>query len=53
MLFRHRQNKRYSAYWLGYFTELFKSQEIAFKYEVEGQAFDETLSLTVKIGYKK
>jgi len=53
MLFRHRQNKRYSAYWLGYFTELFKSEEMAFKFEVEGHAFDETLTLTIKIGDKK
>ena len=53
LLFRHRQNKRYSAYWLGYFTELFKSEEMAFQFEVEGQAFDETLSLMIKIGYKK
>ena len=53
MLFRHRQNKRYSVYWLGYFTELFKSEEMAIKFEVEGHAFDETLTLTIKIGYKK
>jgi hypothetical protein len=53
MLFRHRQNKRYSAYWLGYFTELFKSDDMAIKFEVEGQVFDETLSLMIKIGYKK
>jgi len=53
MLFRHRQNKRYSAYWLGYFTELFKSEEMPFKCEVEGQAFDETLTLTIKIEDKK
>ena len=53
MLFRHRQNKRYSAYWLGYFTELFKSDDMAFKCEVEGHVFDETLTLTIKIGYKK
>jgi len=53
MLFRHRQNKRYSAYWLGYFTELFKSDEMAYKFEVEGHAFDETLSLMIKVGFKK
>jgi hypothetical protein len=53
LLFRHRQNKRYGIYWLGYFTELFTSEEMPFKCEVEGQAFDESLSMTIKIGYKK
>jgi len=53
LLFRHRQNKRYSSYWLGYFTELFMSEEMHFKCEVEGQAFDESVSIIVKIGYKK
>ena len=53
LLFRHRQNKRYSAYWLGYFTELFQSEEMSFKCEVEGQTFDETLSIIIKVGYKK
>ncbi|KKK40329.1 hypothetical protein LCGC14_0786450 [marine sediment metagenome] len=53
MLFRHRQNKRYSAYWLGYFSNLFKSEEMAYEFEVEGQSFDETLSLMIKIGDKK
>lgn len=53
LLFRHRQNKRYSAYWLGYFTELFQSEEMPFKCAVEGQTFDETLSMIIKVGYKK
>ena len=52
-LFRHRQNKRYSSYWLGYFTELFTAEEIPFKCEVEGQTFEESLSLIIKVGYKK
>jgi len=53
LLFRHRQNKRYGNYWLGYFTELFTSEEMPFKCEVEGQAFDESVSMTLKVGYKK
>ncbi|UCC20292.1 MAG: hypothetical protein JSV62_03120 [Promethearchaeota archaeon] len=53
VLFRHRQNKRYSAYWLGYFTELFTSEEMPFKCQVEGQPFDESISMIIKIGYKK
>ena len=53
LLFRHRQNKRYGVYWLGYFTELFMSEEMPFKCEIEGQAFDESISMTIKIGYKK
>jgi len=53
LLFRHRQNKRYGIYWLGYFTELFTSEEMPFKCEVEGQAFDESVSMSIKIAYKK
>ncbi|MFW9882608.1 MAG: hypothetical protein ACFFG0_56825 [Candidatus Thorarchaeota archaeon] len=53
LLFRHRQNKRYSAYWLGYFTELFTSEEIPFKCQVEGQVFDESISMIIKVGFKK
>ncbi len=53
LLFRHRQNKRYGVYWLGYFTELFTSEEMPFKCEIEGQAFDESVSMTIKVGYKK
>jgi len=53
LLFRHRQNRRYGTYWLGYFTELFTSEEMPFKCEVEGQAFDESISITIKVGYKK
>jgi len=52
LLFRHRQNKRYSSYWLGYFTELFHSEEMSFKCAVEGHTFDETLSMIVKVGYE-
>ena len=51
VLFKHRQNKRYSEYWIGYFTELFKSEDLACKCIVESQAFDETISMT--IAYKK
>ncbi len=53
LLFRHRQNKRYGTYWLGYFTELLTSEEMSFKCEVEGQVFDESISMTLKVGYKK
>jgi len=53
LLFRHRQNKRYSLYWRGYFEKLFTSEELPFKCEVESQAFDETLSIIVKVGYEK
>jgi len=53
LLFKHRQNKRYSRYWLGYFTELFHSEELAYKCITEGQTFDETLSMTIKAAYKK
>ena len=53
LLFRHRQNRRYGTYWLGYFTELFTSEEIPYKCEVEGQAFDESVSMSIKVGFKK
>jgi len=53
LLFKHRQNKRYSRYWLGYFTEVFHAEELGFKCITEGQAFDETLSMSIKVGYKK
>ena len=48
LIFKHRQNKRYSNYWLGYFKELLHAEDISIKCAVEGEAFDETLSLTVK-----
>ncbi|MFX0057713.1 MAG: hypothetical protein ACFE85_06945 [Candidatus Hodarchaeota archaeon] len=53
LLFRHRQDKRYSRYWLGYFTEFFKSKELSCKCMVEGQAFDESISLSIKVAYQK
>jgi hypothetical protein len=53
VLFKHRQNRRYSEYWLGYFTTLFNSEDLAFKCSVEGMTFDESISLIVKVGYKK
>jgi hypothetical protein len=53
ILFKHRQNKRYSRYWLGYFTELFNSEDLPYKCIIEGQAFDETISMTIKIAYDK
>ncbi len=53
VLFKHRQNRRYSEYWLGYFSTLFAAEELPFKCEVEGQTFEESLSLIIKMGYKK
>lgn len=53
LLFKHRQNRRFSEYWLGYFTRLFNSEELPFKCIIEGQAFDETISLSIKIAYEK
>ncbi|KKK68373.1 hypothetical protein LCGC14_2944720, partial [marine sediment metagenome] len=49
LLFKHRQNKRYSSYWFGYFKELFTSEEMPFKASIEGQSFEESLSLTLAI----
>ena len=53
LLFKHRQNKRYSRYWLGYFTEVFSSKDLSFKCIPEGQVFEETLSMTIKVVKKK
>ncbi len=53
MLFRHRQNKRYSEYWLGYFTELLTSKDMPFQCILEGQTYDESISITIKLAYEK
>ncbi len=53
VLFKHRQNRRYSEYWLGYFKTLFMSEDLAFKCSVEGMTFDESISMIIKVGYKK
>ena len=53
MLFRHRQNKRYSEYWLGYFTELLQSKDMPFKCVLEGQTYDESISITLKVEHEK
>jgi len=53
VLFKHRQNRRYSEYWLGYFRTLFMSEDLAFKCSVEGMTFDESISMIIKVGYKK
>jgi hypothetical protein len=53
VLFKHRQNRRYSEYWLGYFKILFMSEDLAFKCTVEGMTFDESISMIIKVGYKK
>lgn len=53
VIFRHNQNKRYSLYWLGYFKELFSSEDLAFKCAVEGGVLGESLSLTIKKAYNK
>jgi len=49
LLFKHRQNKRYSSYWFGYFNELFTSGEMPFEVDIDGQKFEESLSITLKI----
>jgi hypothetical protein len=53
VLFKHRQNRRYSEYWLGYFTTLFMSEDLPFKCHVEGLSLDESISMEIKVGYKK
>ena len=48
VMFNHRQNKSYSNFWLKIFKELFSLEEFSFKCEVDGEAYEETLSLTIK-----
>lgn len=50
---KHSKSKRYSNYWLENFTRLFKSEGLTFMYLVEGETLEDTLSLTIKKGYKK
>lgn len=52
LFFRHRQNRRYSDYWLGYFTELFKSSDMPCHCSVEGITYDESISMTIKTASK-
>ena len=55
--FFHAQDERYSRYWLGYFEVLFnylnESKDVPFKCGFEGQAFGQTLSITVRELYEK
>ena len=53
MIFKHNEGKRFSNYWLRYFTELFHSEDLGFVCATEGEALGETLSLTVKLLNKK
>lgn len=57
LLIKHHQNRKYSDYWLGYFLTLFNhlndDPDVPFRCAVEGMAFDETVSLTVKELYEK
>jgi len=53
IIFKHYENRRFSNYWLLYFTELFHSEDLSFKCAIEGEALDETLFLTIKKLYKK
>jgi hypothetical protein len=49
IVFKHHEGKRFSNYWLQYFTELFHSEDLNFICATEGEALGETLSLTVKL----
>jgi len=49
IVFKHHEGKRFSNYWLRYFTELLHSEDLGFKCAIDGEALGETLSLTVKL----
>ncbi|MFX1259570.1 MAG: hypothetical protein ACFFAN_17080 [Promethearchaeota archaeon] len=53
LTFKHQQNKRYSDYWLRYFTRFFESEDFPYKILVEGEFFEKTLIIKIKRGYKK
>lgn len=53
LTFKHHQNKRYSNYWLKYFTEFFKSEDFPFKILIEGEFFEKTLIIKIKKGFEK
>ena len=53
IVFKHNEGKRFSNYWLRYFTELFHSEDLSFRCAIEGETLGETLSLTVKLLNKK
>ncbi|MFX0069648.1 MAG: hypothetical protein ACFFAO_00945 [Candidatus Hermodarchaeota archaeon] len=44
----HYQNKKYSDYWLSYTRDLLQSDSFSFTCKVEGEAYEETLSIKVK-----
>ena len=48
IMLNHRQNKSYSNFWLKFCKRLFKLNDLAFKCDIEGEAYEETLSLTIK-----
>ena len=57
LTFIHGEDEQYSRYWLGYFRVLFEyldeSADVPFKCAFEGQAFLQTLSLTIKELFEK
>ena len=57
MTFIHAQDNRFSRYWLGYFKVLFnylnESKDVQFKCGFEGQAFGQTVSITIREFYEK
>ena len=57
MTFIHAQDERFSRYWLGYFEVLFnylnESKDVPFKCGFEGQAFGQTVSITIREFYTK
>lgn len=53
VIFKHHQNRRYSEYWGKYFQELLTSDELSFKVLIETQEFEETISLIIKMAFKK
>lgn len=47
VIFSHRQNKYYSNFWLNYLNNIFNSDNFSFKCKAIGDAYEETLSLTI------
>jgi len=49
VMLNHRQNKSYSTFWLNFCKRLFKLNDLAFNCDIDGEAYEETLSIKIKL----
>lgn len=53
IIFKHHQNKRYSKFWSMLFQNLLQNEDLSFKCIVDGDALEESLSITIKEVHEK